>query len=519
LFAESPQRATLIATLTDPAEQAAATLRRLSPAVDWVEIRADLCGEIEPSWLRRHTDKKLLYTLRSTAEGGASEASPVRRGERLGAALDAGYDFVDLEAARDLADPELLARIPPPRRILSWHGGPTSVGLLKERFETLSAVPAHLYKLVPAATQPGEDLAPLLFLHELGRRDVAAFATGPAGFWTRLVAPRLGAPVVYGSAGETPAAPGQPSVAALVRDYGLPSLPPAEALYGVVGNPVLHSLSPRLHNGACHRFGFPGLYVPFHVETFGDFWLEVVEGGVLEAIGLPLRGLSVTAPFKDVALAVAGVSSPLAQKIGAANTLFWEDGVWEAEITDPEGVTRPLADRGVALAGIATVVIGAGGAGRAAAVGLSRAGARVTLANRGRERGERAARELGLPFVPLDELDVGAFELVLHATSLGRNPGEMAPVDIFALAPGAVVVDLVYRGTGASPGSPELTQATELVRQARQRGLIAIDGREVLLAQALGQFRLMTGLELPLEVGREILDLAAAGAPSRDAVE
>lgn len=489
-------RATLVATLTGDPASGGEELSRLPAGVAWLEVRADLAGEVEASWLREKSGgRSLLYTLRSSAEGGASESSLARRRQRLIQAAAAGYDLVDLEAVRDLS-PELLAEIPPQRRLLSWHGPATSLAGLQARFEAMAATPARLYKLIPAALQPGEVLAPLLLLDGLRRRDVVAFASGAAGAWTRLLAPRLGAPWVYASAGEEAAAPGQPTVAALCRDYGLPELPPVERLYGIVGNPVLHSLSPRLHNGAYRALGYPALYVPFETGAFGDFWLGVVEGTALEALGFPLAGLSVTAPFKEAALAVAGAPSPLAQRVGAANTLVLEDGVWEAESTDPQGVVGPLAARGVEPAGRVAVVAGAGGAGRAAALGLDRAGARVVLANRNRERGEKAARELGLPFLPLEELVPERFDLLVNATSLGRDPGDPLPFQVAALAPGAVVVDLVYG-----------EQETRLVREARGRGLVVAGGREVLLHQAVPQFRMMTGQDLPLDLGRRLLDL------------
>ena len=247
---------------------------------------------------------------------------------------------------------------------------------------------------MPTAAQPGDEIPALLLLASLGRRDVAAFAAGPAGAWTRLVAPRLGAPVVYGALGEVPGAPGQISIERLRRDYGLPELPRIEALFGIVGNPVTHSLSPRIHNTAYRALGIPAVYLPFHAASFGDFWLEVMENGALEAIGLPVRGLSVTAPFKESALAVCGAESPLVDLIGAANTLVWNQGVWEAEATDPDGVVLPLRDRGLDLERMAAAVVGAGGAGRSAAAGLARAGARVTMFNRDPERGRSSADHL-----------------------------------------------------------------------------------------------------------------------------
>jgi 3-dehydroquinate dehydratase/shikimate dehydrogenase len=337
----------------------------------------------------------------------------------------------------------------------------------------------------------------------LRRRDVAAFASGPIGLWTRVVAPRLGAPVVYGAAGgpgAPPAAPGQPSLARLRADYGLPELPPVSMLCGVAGNPVAQSLSPRLHNAAYRALGIPALYVAFHAPSFGEFWLEVVESGALETLGLPLSGLSITAPHKEAALAVAGAESPLATRIGAANTLVRKDGVWEAEATDPDGVLLPLRERGIELAGRTAAVLGCGGAGRSAAIGLAAAGARVTLFNRGIERGLKAAAELGLPFRPLSELDTAHFELLVHATPRGRGAGDQPPLDVDRVRPGAVVVDMTY---GEAP--------TPLLLAVAARGALAIDGREVLLAQALAQFRLMTGREMPREVARQALGLAALG--------
>jgi 3-dehydroquinate dehydratase / shikimate dehydrogenase len=463
--------------------------------VDWLEVRADLVGDLDASRLAKAFPGKLLYTLRCRAEGGAFEGSPERRKRRL---LDAAkrFDLVDLEAARDLT-PEILKAVPAEKRVLSWHGPATAVEGLKATFERMAGTPAALYKLVPTAAQPGEELAPLMLLQGLGRRDVAAFAAGPVGAWTRFVAPRLGAPVVYGSLGEAAGAPGQLSIERLGRDYGLPELPPVEALFGIVGNPVTHSLSPRIHNAAYRALGIPAAYLPFYTESFGDFWLEVVENGALEALGMPLRGLSVTAPFKETALAVAGAESPLAGLIGAANTLVWNHGVWEAEATDPDGVVLPLRDRGIAIEGLEAAVVGAGGAGRSAAEGLAKAGARVTIVNRDGERGQKAAERLKLPFLPLSDLEPSRYDLLVNATSLGRGEEEPLPFSVDELRPGAVVIDLVYH----------LERPTRLLAEAAARGAVAIDGREVLIDQARGQFRMMTGQDLPTSLARQIVGL------------
>lgn len=509
---DEPVRVRLVATLGRL--PSAGELAALPAGVDWLEVRADLTGSPGPAALApllRHARAAgggLVYTLRSRAEGGSGSEEPARRAEQIAGAaalLVAGepaYALIDLEADRDL-HPEILEAVAPERRILSWHGASCPVTELEERIGDMTATPAALYKLVTAAHQPGDELPALLALAAAGRPDVIAFATGEGGLWTRLVAPHFGARVVYGAFSEsTPGAPGQPGVHRLVADFGLPEIRPVRALYGIVGDPVGHSLSPRLHNRAYRELGIPALYVPFQTEHFGDFWLEVVESLRLDDLGMPLRGLSITAPFKEIALAVAGAPSPRTQAVGAANTLVESGGVWEAESTDPEGVVLPLRRLGVELEGARVAVLGAGGAGRSAVVGLRDAGAKVDLVNRSEDRGTRAARDLGVPYRPLADFEPGAYEVVVQATSLGRHPDDPLPFDPGALRPDAVVVDLVYTD-GETP----------LLAAVAAAGRRAIDGREVLLFQALEQFHMMTGRELPIPLAREALGLAPeAGA-------
>jgi 3-dehydroquinate dehydratase/shikimate dehydrogenase len=170
--------------------------------------------------------------------------------------------------------------------------------------------------------------------------------------------------------------------------------------------------------------------------------------------------------------------------------------VWEAESTDPDGVVLALQHAGVNLKGASAAVVGCGGAGKAAAYGLHLAGAKVVLVNRGRERGQKASAALGLPFVPLADFDPSRFDVVVQATGLGHDPDDDLIFDPERLASGAALLDMVY---GPEP--------TRLLRRARELGRIAVDGREMLLYQALEQFRLMTGRELPMELAREILGL------------
>ncbi len=496
-----PASASLVATVTE--EPSEALLASVAGRASILEVRADLAGDLDPGALRRRFPGELLYTLRSAAEGGGGPDDREERRRRIAAAA-AGYDLVDLEV-RDLRG--AVEAVPPAKRLLSWHGRAAEASDLRAVYERLAAVESSYVKLVPTAASPGQALLPLELLRDLGRDDVVAFAGGAAGAWTRLLAPRLGAPLIYTAAGEVPAAAGQPRLDRLCEDYGLSAEEDSRTgwgggLFGIVGGRVADSLSPRLHNGFYRRLGLDCLYVAFEVERFGDFWLELVEGGGLAELGFDLRGLTVTAPHKEIALAVAGAASPLAEHLGSANTLVLHDGVWEAESTDPDGVVGPLEKRGLKIAGRRAAVIGAGGAGRAAAFALKRSGAEVALVNRSPERGIRSARRLKVAFVALDSFNPAAFDLVVNATPLGGAEGDQLAFDPGRLAPGAVVVDMVYRRQEPTP----------LVAAARARGLDAVDGREVLLHQAPAQFEAMTGRPMPLDEAAEVLGIGPGGA-------
>lgn len=486
-----------IATLVETSSSTLEALREVAPFLAAVELRADRLGTLEVPALAGAFRGKLLGTYRSRLEGGEGANAPEKRAPILLQAAGR-CDWIDLEGARD-AVPELLRAIPPERRILSWHGSTSDVSDLLERWRALARVPARWYKLVVEARRPSETSLPLELLGALEpeeRARTAAFALGEGGAWTRLCALHLGAPVVYGHVGSEPAAAGQLPWKRLLADYGLPELPEVEALFGVVGQPVLHSLSPRLHNAAYRALGIPALFVPFSVPSFSDFWLDLVESGLLDRLGMPLRGLAVTTPFKEVAVAVAGAVSPLADTLEAANSLVLREGVWEADSTDPDGVLGALRAQSVSVAGRPALVLGVGGAGRAAAFGLARAGAEVTVTNRDSDRGRAIASRLRVAYERLEELDLGRFSLIVQATPLGREERDPEPVPVEELGADCVLVDLVY---GEQP--------TRWLRRARERGLRIVDGREVLLQQAVGQFFRMTGRELPLEVGRKVLGL------------
>lgn len=483
--------ASLIATLSAPPSAGGVELRALPDSVGWLEVRADLAGDLDPLWLRGRFRGRLLYSLRSRAEGGACDDSPDRRRQRLVEAARL-YDRVELEADRDLS-PDLLAEVPAGKRLVSWHGAARGLAALKGRFARLSSVQARAYKLVTAASDSGEEFAPLALLKSLGRSDTVAYSNGPLGFWSRVAALHLGAPAIYGAVDGAAAFAAEPSITKLIEDYGLPSLRPAKEVYAIIGNPVFHSLSPRLHNAAYRATNYPALFVPLRVETFDDFWTRVIGPKAFDSVGLPIKGMTVASPHKEEALLTAGTASRMALRAESANILVRNNGSWKADTTDPEVIYMAGRERSVRARRKRAAVIGCGGAGRAIAAALVRSGAGVTLVNRGAERGRYAARLLGLPCVALSDFDAEGYDIVVNATPVGRDDGDV-PFRVESLGGEAVVIDLVY-GSGPTP----------LVGSTLARDGVVIDGRDVLLTQVLRQFRLMTGMEMPEAVALRTL--------------
>jgi 3-dehydroquinate dehydratase/shikimate dehydrogenase len=471
----------LIVSLNSASASAMAGLRSLPSVVGTINLRADLAGDIDPSDIRRRCRCRVLYSLYSCSRAGATKQPDRLRHRRL---LDAArrFDFIELEAEHDIV-PQLLSAIEPSRRVISWRGSGTDAASLAQRFVSLVRTPAALYLLAPRASRFVDTIAPLLFLSALNRRDVIAYDAGPAGFWTRLIAPRLGAPLVFADIEDELAGLDIRSIAALIDDYGLPALPPVTTLYGIVGRAVQHSLSPRLHNARYRADGRAAIFVPFptlDVAEMGDGMAAVQE---LAKLGLSLRGLTVTAPFKEAALALAHSRSAPAVNAGSANLLVRQNSSWRAETTDPQGVLDALAVRGLSVAGETVAVIGCGGAGRAIAVALREAGARVTLINRTAHVGRSTARGLGLRFVPLARLRPADYAVIVNATPVGSD-GVSTLVDPQALNETAVVVDLSYAGS-----------VTPLVAGARARGHTVVDGLEVLDHQVRHQYARMAEVD------------------------
>jgi shikimate dehydrogenase len=259
-------------------------------------------------------------------------------------------------------------------------------------------------------------------------------------------------------------------------------------VFGLVGNPVEHSLSPPMHEAAYDALGMDARYVTF--EPARDDLAAALTG----AGALGIRGLNVTIPFKQEVLELVD-GDDLATRIGAVNTVDFSGDRPTGHNTDAEGVVRAFDHHGVQLAGATAVVVGAGGAGRAAAFALADAGATVRIANRTVETAETLADEVGGTAHSLDELPtiVAGADVLVNATSVGMEEAE-TPVPPSALHGDLAVLDAVYAPL-----------ETELLADAAAAGATTIDGAWMLLFQGAAAFELWTDRKPPVDAMNDAL--------------
>ncbi len=261
-------------------------------------------------------------------------------------------------------------------------------------------------------------------------------------------------------------------------------------LYGIIGNPVSHSLSPAMHNAAFTELGENRVYLPFPVDD--------VSAAMQGIKALNIMGASVTIPHKEEVIPYLDRIDPLAAKIGAVNTINREkhDGVIKlcGYNTDWLGAIKPLK-KDITLVGTKVILLGAGGSARAIGFGLLKENAQVVLCSRTESRGRNLAADLGCDWHSLDKITTLKGAVLINATSVGMHPHENeTPVPTEILPNFHVVMDIVYAPL-----------KTKLLKAAKEVGCRTINGLEMLLYQGIAQFELWTGLAAPEEVMRHVL--------------
>ena len=465
---------------------------------DAVELRADyLDPPVRAEQVRTllaDAPLETIFTVRLKAEGGRFEGDEAERLALLRLAAKLGADWVDVEQAVRPEDR------PAERVILSRHDFTGCPGNLPELVAELDASAAAVSKIAFAAAGPEDALRALDVLRD-GRKPAIVLAMGEAGVMSRILARKFGAFGTFAAlTAGAESAPGQTTLAEMRDLYRWPSLTPATAVFGVIGCPIGHSMSPAIHNAAFAAAGLDAVYLPLLVQPGEENFRRFLDA-LRARPWMDCRGLSVTLPHKENALAYVGAANcgELARKIGAVNTIaFGPNGEMTGTNTDYAGALDALcAGMGIAreqLAGRPVAVLGAGGVARALVAALDHYGAEVTLYNRTVPRAERLAEEFSCAAAGLDALGAMDAEIVVHCTSVGMHPHvDRSPLK--AVPPSVkVVFDTIYNPV-----------ETLLLRRARQAGCTCVTGLEMFVNQAVAQFQTWTNEPAPKEVMRDVV--------------
>jgi len=442
----------------------------------------------------RKSSLLIIATCRPQNEGGRFKGPEEQRQLLLNHALKAGADYVDIELASLAYKPPDLTN---KQSIISHHDFdklPSNINdILKDIKKTKPAVAKIAYQ-----PQRITECFPALDIIK-ENKNVISLAMGDLGIMTRLLAKKLGAFLTFASLSPgSESAPSQITIKDMKQLYRWDALDSKTKLYGVIGYPIAHSLSPTLHNAAFSEIGYNGLYLPFLVEPTWEEFKNFMDG-ILERKWLHLRGLSITIPHKvhalEYVLARHGGIGKLAQRIGSVNTLiFEENGRLSGFNTDYTGamdaIMHSLDIKRTELSSLSTAVLGAGGVARALVAGLTDEGAEVTIYNRTAEKAQLLAQEFGCKWRALSDLKKLKHldaRVVINCTSIGMHPKvDETPLTASLLRDDMVVFDTVYNPL-----------QTKLLLQAQATGAKTIDGMSMFINQAAAQFELFTGKPAP----------------------
>lgn len=504
---------------------------RAHPAL-WVELRLDHLRSDEEAaqaaTLAKEFGARTLATCRWKDEGGAVAMPHSERIQRLLMPALVGAQWIDWELAAEPFLDDLQQAVGavvshPTRLVLSSHDfdGCPPAEKLHQRIAAMFLMGAAVAKIAVTPKTAAEALMLLRVQKEAaaeapeGRR-VLVLGMGEVGRITRLCAPLVNAWGTFvGWDAASTSAPGQVGWQEALHQYRLHEAKPGWPLLGVIGQPIAHSLSPKMHANIYRALGIDALYVPMAVpELPAAFVRDLLE------LDIGLKGLSVTVPHKIDVLQASGAVDPLAQAIGAANTLRVEvtdhgrgKFHFRAFNTDAYGLCEAVKDGAkeplAALAKSGTkkiaVVLGAGGAGRGAVAGLQNDGWTVFILNRTRAKAEALARELGAQVTDESSLATLKPHLIVNSTSAGMAPQEsetpLAAERLAELPASCIVFDMVYKPA-----------QTRLIREARARGLLALEGWRMLVHQGVKQHQLWFGGR---QTAPELFDIACGPKDNR----
>lgn len=474
----------------------AETVARDNP---FVELRLDYLARpaLALAKLRQFTETHphvtVIATCRRTAGGGKFRGSVASQLDILRKAADSGCQLIDVElqTASRLKGAQMEKLRSRAAVVLSFHDF-HATGRLEETLKRMSTIPADFYKIAGTAKNLSDNLALMKFLEQhRDQQSLIALCMGEQGIISRVLGVRAGSLFTYGALhADDKTAPGQVTASDLRNVYRIDQVDPATRVYAVVGDPISHSLSPAIMNAAMRRENVNGVFLALHTKSLKDLLTCMRE--------IPIHGLSVTMPYKEAIIPYLDNTDPHTSKIGACNTVVRsQDGKLYGFNTDTSGVVRPLEQR-MTLQDARVLVVGAGGAARAAVFGLKDRGAQIFILNRSIAPAQKLARQAKGRVVKRPDLKKLDFDVLINATPVGMGNSTESPLHADEIK-ARIVFDMVY-----DPAE------TRLLQLARERGAEVIPGSEMFVHQAARQFEIWTGKPAPREDMLRIVNTALA---------
>jgi 3-dehydroquinate dehydratase/shikimate dehydrogenase len=423
-----------------------------------------------------------IATCRRKLNGGRFTGSIGSQLEVLEKAAAAGCQLVDIELqTASKCKPALLQKLRSRAAlVLSYHDFKVTRNL-ETTLDKMLAIPADYYKIVTTATTLFDNVVMMKFLEKHGdKHSLVGLCMGEQGIISRVLGVRAGSAFTFASVspGEE-TAPGQVTAQDLRSVYRIDQVDAATRVYGVAGDPVAHSLSPVIMNAALRRENVNGVYLALHAKTLKDLLACVRE--------IPLHGLSITMPYKEAILEQLDNTDAHTRKVGACNTVVRaQDGKLYGFNTDTAGVIRPLEKR-ITLENAKILVIGAGGAARAAVFALKERGAEVWILNRSAASAQKLARQAKARTTKRADLKKLQFDVIINATPVGMGNSHESPLNENEIN-ARYVFDMIY-----DPAE------TRFMKLALARGAQVIPGIEMFVHQAARQFEIWTGKPAPFD--------------------
>jgi 3-dehydroquinate dehydratase/shikimate dehydrogenase len=464
-----------------------------------VELRIDwLARDPDVPRLLKDRPTPVIVTCRRAQDGGKWRGTEEERQRLLRTAIVSGVDYIDLED--DIA--KSIPRYGKTKRIVSHHDFNGTPEHVEEIWAEMAEMKPDIIKLVTLASS-ASDCIRVLKLVQNAKIPTVAFCMGEFGVWSRIVCAKLGSPFSYAAfSPDREVAPGQLSYQDMAGIYNYESINAETRLFGVIGDPIGHSLSPLLHNRAMRKIGFNGVYVPIRIAR------DQLTRTLNDLDELNFRGLSVTIPHKEAVLVKFPKCEEIVRQIGAANTLFRDQtNEWQSFNTDYQAALDSVKlglRPGDTLEGKRVLLMGAGGVARAIGMGIVRAGGVLVICSRTSTRSKALAAELSCRSITWENRGSEFADILINCTPVGMSPNmDETPFHSNWLRDGMIVFDTIY--------TPENTL---LIKESKARGCTTVTGVEMFIRQAAAQFERFTGQAAPLDEFRDTLRRGISAAKS-----